>query len=217
MSDDSLYDRPYRRYADYFGSKPDNLLTEHYHFLDKGKPILDLGAGQGRHALFLASEGYRIDAVEPSSAGSEMLREEAKNKNLPIRVFNGTFESFEAEADFYSGILLFGLIQELPWESIHLLLDSVNRWCCSGGNVFVSAFRSDDQSLARSSEWEQIGRNSFRIDNRIVRTFLEPNEILKLFESYKAVYHREGLGPEHRHGDGPLERHASIRAVFRKV
>ena len=46
---------------------------------------------------------------------------------------------------------------------------------------------------------------------------LDRGEILRLFESYQAVYHREGLGEEHCHGDGPPERHASIRAVFRKM
>lgn len=67
MSDSSVYDGMYRNYPNFFGPEPDRRLTEHHQLLDKSKPVLDLGAGQGRYALFLAPRGYRVDVVEPSS------------------------------------------------------------------------------------------------------------------------------------------------------
>jgi SAM-dependent methyltransferase len=216
MSNGSMYDSAYGKYPNFFGPEPDKLLTEHYHLLDKSKPILDLGAGQGRHTFYLGARGYTVHAIEPSLVACDALTAKAEAEDLKIHVFNSSLENYGAASDSYSGILLFGLMQELTWDMIHLLLERIDTWCCRGGHIFITAFRSDDPSLARSSEWTSIGKNSYVINGRLVRTFLEPNEILGLFENYESVYHWEGLGPEHRHGNGPLERHASIRAVFRK-
>ncbi|MFM8524154.1 MAG: class I SAM-dependent methyltransferase [Cyanobacteriota bacterium] len=49
-------------------------------------PILDLGAGTGRHALPLARRGHPVDAIELSAAFAEQLRRDAVAEDLPVRV-----------------------------------------------------------------------------------------------------------------------------------
>src|SRR5271155_4769890 len=43
----------------------------------RGTTVLDIGAGNGRYAIPLAGEGYRVIAVEPSDAAREQLAERA--------------------------------------------------------------------------------------------------------------------------------------------
>jgi len=210
------YDRVYREHSDYFGAEPQQILLDYYHLLDKSKPVLDIGAGQGRHALFLARQGFSVDAIEPSKMAVESLQSAAAKEKLPIRAYHSRFQDFVAEPGSYSGILLFGVIQELGWESIHLLLDKVRLWCSKGGLIFVTGFTIEDPSFAEMSQEEQIGKNSFRDEDGNIHTYLEPNEILELFDRCRLVHHWEGLGPLHKHGDGPEHRHGSVRAVFWK-
>jgi 2-polyprenyl-3-methyl-5-hydroxy-6-metoxy-1,4-benzoquinol methylase len=213
MSYDDLYSTCDR----YFGSEPNTLLVDHYRQLDRARPVLDVGAGQGRNAVFLARQGFVIDAVEPSRVAVEALRAVAGKENLPLTPYQVTFEEFTAGPQSYSGLLLFGLIQELQWPSIHLLIERARLWLIAGGLILVSAHTTEDPAYARISQGRSIGKNSFSIPDGGVRTYLEPNEIITLFDTFGVVHHWEGMGPLHRHGEGAAERHGSVEAVFRKI
>jgi cyclopropane fatty-acyl-phospholipid synthase-like methyltransferase len=213
------YDQTYRNTENYFGKEPEPLLKNHLHLLDKSHRILDLGVGQGRHSFFLARQGFQVDALDPSGVAIEKVSARAAQEGLSIRTFQSGFESFVPPTDFYSGILIFGLIQILPWEAIELLLHKIKEWTRVGSLVFIRAFTTSDRSFAhtlQSQEWSTIGRNSFADGHGKFRTYLEPDEILDLLGDYKPIYHWEGLGPEHRHADGPTERHAEVEAIFQR-
>jgi tellurite methyltransferase len=213
------YDETYTRTEDYFGTEPEALLENYYHRLDKSGRILDIGVGQGRHALFLARKGFTVDAIDPSKVAIETVSGRTTEEGLSIRTYRCEFDAFAPQIDPYSGILIFGLIQILSWESIQLLLEKVKAWTRARSLVFVRAFSIEDSSFERtrrSEEWKPSGKNSFADGHGHFRTYLEAGEILKLFDDYQVIYHWEGLGPEHRHGDGPPERHAEVEAVFQR-
>jgi 2-polyprenyl-3-methyl-5-hydroxy-6-metoxy-1,4-benzoquinol methylase len=209
------YDDAYRACASYFGDQPNRILISHLDLLDKNKPILDIGAGQGRNSVFLARSGYMVEAVDPSAVAVEAIQTAARKDNLPITVSQTGFEEFNGESGAYGGILIFGLIQELAWEEIERLIQCVRLWCADGGLVFVTAHGIGDASMSRFSPDDKIGKNSYRDASGSTRTYLEPGEIIRLFEGFYVVEHWEGPGPVHRHGDGPPEQHPSIEAVFR--
>jgi len=211
------FDDAYRETADFFGREPSEILSDHYRHLDPSLPVLDLGAGQGRHALFLARAGLTVDAVEPSAVGVERMTLIASREQLPMRIHHAEFQQFTPRTRPFGGVLLLGLMPLLTREEIDLLLEKVDAWTTTGSLIFVTTFSSEDPACAeRATSDRQIGRHSYVDRQGQVWTYLEPREILHLFAGYKVVHHWEGLGEEHRHGDGPLERHASIDAVFRK-
>ncbi len=55
------YDDSYTQSSALFGSDPEPMLVRHWRGLDRVRPVLDLGAGQGRHALWLARQGIRVE------------------------------------------------------------------------------------------------------------------------------------------------------------
>jgi tellurite methyltransferase len=79
------YDKTYGRVEHYFGDQPEELLKDHYHRINKTGRVLDLGVGQGRHALFLARKGYSVDAIDPSKVAVELVSAAAAKEHLPIR------------------------------------------------------------------------------------------------------------------------------------
>ncbi|MGH7152184.1 MAG: class I SAM-dependent methyltransferase, partial [Planctomycetota bacterium] len=60
------------------------LLLEALATLPRGR-ALDLGAGEGRNALLLASQGWRVDALDVSEVALRRLAREARARGLPIR------------------------------------------------------------------------------------------------------------------------------------
>jgi tellurite methyltransferase len=212
------YDDAYRNCEHWFGREPESILEAYHALLDPARPVLDIGAGQGRHTLYLARRGFTVDAVDPSRVGLDDITRRATAERLTVRTHHCTIDRFQAGAGAYSGVLLFGLIQELPGESLPVLVSKTGRLLHPGGLLFVTAFSTMDPAYQTcAAEWERIGRHSFRNGEGTVRTYLEPDEILELFTRYELIHHREEPGPEHRHGDGPPQRHHRIEFVGRKA
>jgi SAM-dependent methyltransferase len=213
----AVFDRLYGGVADYFGGDPDELLARLCEKLDPGAPVLDVGAGQGRHALFLARRGHPVDCIDASAVAVEQLRARASKDNLPVRAFTAGFETYSPDVEYYPVILLFGLIQELPRGSIEALMERIDAWTRARSVVLVTAFTTADPGYHDVSRtWRAEGRNSFSNDAGFVRTFLEKGELNRLFRGWEALHYWEGLGPEHGHGSDPPHRHGRVEAAFRK-
>lgn len=75
-----------------------------------GRPVLDIGAGLGRNALYLAGRGFAVDAVEATEQFVERLAAEAAKRALTIRVISrNIFECSEELCGSYQLILLSGV------------------------------------------------------------------------------------------------------------
>ncbi len=60
------YDKTYTNIKNMFGEEPEKTLIKFINKIDKFKPVLDIGAGQGSNSVYLASNGFSVDAVDPS-------------------------------------------------------------------------------------------------------------------------------------------------------
>ena len=220
----AVFDALYRDVGEYFGREPDALLTRFEREIGAGarapragSRVLDIGAGQGRHALYLARRGHPVDCIETSAVAVEQLRERASRENLPVRAFPVDFETYAPDVEHYPAILLFGLIQELPRDSIGRLMERIDAWTHAGSLVLATAFTTGDPGYPEVSRtWREIGRYSFVNDAGFVRTFLEKNELRGLFDGWESLHYWEGLGPEHSHGGDAPHRHGRVEAAFRK-
>lgn len=211
------YDETYKKTENVFGIEPEVILKEYIHKVDKTKPVLDIGIGQGRNSFYLAKEGFQVDGIDPSEVAVESVLNISQKEKFKINASPVGFHEFTPKNQPYSAIFVFGLIQILNWESIHTLLSRIDKWTQKGSLVFITAFGINDATYIKySTEWKQIGKNSFSNGNGNYRTFLEPGEIIELFKDYNSIYHWEGLGPEHRHGNSPIERHDMIEIIIEK-
>jgi tellurite methyltransferase len=154
------YDETYKNTKNTFGSEPELVLRNYYRRINKSKPVLDIGAGQGRNAFFLAREGFIVDAIDPSKVATETISAIAAQEGLSIRTHQCSFDKLVPQVDFYSGILIFGVIQILSWEDIGLLLEKVKHWTHKGSLVFITGFTVTDPSFVRYS---QTGKQSGKI------------------------------------------------------
>lgn len=210
----------YAAHEHVFGEGPDEWLVRHEGLIDSGARVLDVGAGQGRHALYLARRGLRVDALDASQAGLEQLSDAIAAERLPIRTIVGTWEQWDPYAGAYGTVLLAGLIQLVERRRWPGLVEKVTGWLGTGGLVFVTGHTTDDDGhrarVAGLAGWTRAGEYEYRSDRGEVRSYLRPGELARVFSSMEVVAVEESPGPEHRHGSGALERHARALGLFRR-
>jgi SAM-dependent methyltransferase len=69
--------------------------------LAPGRMALDLAAGSGRHAIFLAEQGFTVEAVDISAEGLALF----KGRHPAIRPFCADLDTFDIPGDRYDLIV----------------------------------------------------------------------------------------------------------------
>jgi SAM-dependent methyltransferase len=110
---------------------PAPLLVEVAEFLPPGR-ALDLACGAGRNALFLASLGWQVTAVDRSAMGIRLLRERAKGLAIDARIADLESGGFAIEPAAYDLICDFYYLQRDLFPAI--------REGVRPGGVFTGAF-----------------------------------------------------------------------------
>jgi SAM-dependent methyltransferase len=211
------YDDYYRSTPEVFGSEPITILVEHAALIEPAMTALDIGCGQGRNSFFLARRKITVHALDSSIEAIRTVKVAAEKASLAIRTIHGGFEDLEPVADGYGAILVFGVIPELKRQKVTALVAAIEELLAPNGLLFITGFGTWDPTFERHrGEWTEDAENSFCSLDGVVRTYLEPGELVALFPGLEGIHSWEGLGPEHRHGDGPLERHGLAEAVLRR-
>lgn len=121
---------------DPFGPPSEEIiqLAERLH---PGSRVLDLGCGDGRHALFLAEQGCVVDAVDVSERGVAKLEPRAEARGLDVRAWVQDIRDFIFKRA-YDLIIAHGVLHLLEREDWMPLLCSMREHTTAGGwNVIV--------------------------------------------------------------------------------
>lgn len=89
----------------YFGTEPNDLLVRHCSVIRPGGDVLCLGEGEGRNAVFLAHEGYRVVAVDQSAVGLRKAEQLAATKGVQIQTVVADLADYQIEPSHWDGIV----------------------------------------------------------------------------------------------------------------
>lgn len=131
----------------FFVAKPDENLAS---YVDRGLltpgRALDLGCGPGRNALYLASLGFQVDAVDLSPAAVAWAGERAREAGADIRFHRG--DAFELPAAELGGpydlIHDSGCFHHLPPHRRVSYLSLVDRALAPGGHLALTSFAAGE-------------------------------------------------------------------------
>ncbi|MBA4185603.1 MAG: class I SAM-dependent methyltransferase [Acidobacteria bacterium] len=99
-----MWDERYSEAGFAYGTKPNDFLRENVEKLPAGK-ILCLAEGEGRNAVFLATRGFEVTAVDFSEVGLEKTEKLAKENNVSVETVCADLADFIIEPKSWDAIV----------------------------------------------------------------------------------------------------------------
>jgi tellurite methyltransferase len=147
-----------------------------------GGRVLDIGAGSGRNALFLAQLGFEVDAIDASASAISRLRKLAEARGLSIQADLRDACSPELEFARYRVVLCTLVLHLLAPAQATQLLDRARDQARPGAIHAIAVITAAGDFFERSTPGE--------------RYYPEPGELAGRYRDGGWQVHREWL--EHR-------------------
>lgn len=164
------------RNVPFFVNKPDENLVKYHEnqMIPKGK-LLDLGCGPGRNAIYLAQQGFIVDALDSSQEAISWAREQAEEKGVKVNFLQGNMFQLELEDNEYDLVYDSGCFHHIaPHRRISYLqlLDKVLKpksyfalTCFVEGGDFGGATLSDIEVYRERSLQGGLGFTENKLKN----------------------------------------------------
>lgn len=163
------WDERYRR-GEHATAEPSRLLVRAVEKLAPGR-ALDIACGAGRHAVYLASRGWRVTAVDASRVGVELMQERARLRGVELdaRVADLERGEFSVEADAYDLVCDFYYLQRD-------LFARLRAGVRAGGHFVAAIHMVDDAPDIRPMNPDFL---------------LEPGELRAIFQGWQIEHYHE--------------------------
>ena len=133
----SMWDDRYSAPAYAYGTEPNDFLKSVAGRIPVG-PVLCLAEGQGRNAVYLASLGHDVLAVDQSPVGLARARELAASRGVVIATQVADLSSFIIEPEKWSGIV--AIFAHLPPAMRAQVFAAAVRGLAPGGAFVLEAY-----------------------------------------------------------------------------
>jgi FolB domain-containing protein len=163
--------------------RPAQFFLDHWHRFPQGH-VLDVAAGYGRHTLYLAAQGFSVEAVDRDAQTLAELVRRAQEKSITgvttrvVDLEHDTDHPIDLPKERYEAILVFFYLYRPIFP---ILLQALK----PGGVLMYETFLIENHVM-----FQHPRRREF---------CLSPNELLRLTPGLRVLHYEEGAH-EARHG-----------------
>jgi len=155
----------------------------------KFRRILDLACGTGRHAIYLATEGFSVYATDISRKGIEITKEKAKRlglKNIKCKVHD--MNEIPFSGGFFDGVLCVWSMGHGTLATQERIIDEMRRVLKPNGILLTDFVSTKDETYCSGRE---IEKNTFvggvEGEEDVPHHYFTRQEIKRLFARFSEV------------------------------
>lgn len=192
----------------FWGTQPAkyvNTIAEMLSFNLSGLAILDLGAGEGKNAVYLSNLGATVTAVDVSKIALSKfsLQPDYGKCSDRITTVNNDILDLTFPIQRFDIIIAYGILHSLNSKAdIYRMIERIKLWTKKGG-YFVAATFTD--LIPPPSIQEYLD----------VESFLKQGELQDLFRTWKIINSEDGIIKE-THPTSKIEHEHSITRIIAK-
>ena len=168
---------------------------------------VDIGAGEGRNSLYLASVGFDVTAIEPSVVGARKIASRANEAGLHIHVVNSDFISAAGDLRDVGFIVALTSLEHMEYDYLCKAVDEMKRILASDGYIYVVGFTEDDPGYKR--DYENASECS-----HFIKHYFKKGELKQFFSDFEILEYSEYTKLDDTHG--PIHYHGKVKLFARK-
>lgn len=124
-----------------YGKAPNAYLVSRVDRISAGGRVLCVGDGEGRNGVWLATRGFDVTSIEPSSAGAAKIRRLATERGVDVHVVQATLPQYPVEQATFDAVVLIFIHMPTPMRAaVHRQLAEA---LAPGGVVILEAYTPD--------------------------------------------------------------------------
>lgn len=199
------YDLEYSSCSCFWGTEPGKFVRPIPDLLGHQGTVLDIGAGEGKNSIFLASAGFTVTAIEVSvfavhnfSVQLEKLDLEIQNR---ITIINEDILSFD-DVKSYDVVIAYGLLHCLSsLADVEKTVNKIKQLTKLNGVVVIVSF-NNELGVPKVQEY-------------LEPTLLPKDYLLKAFNSWTIIEYENGIITE-THPTTNIEHQHSVTRLIAK-
>ncbi len=156
---EDYFDEIYARVCKHIGLEDEGRIKREVDFIEKalglkeGMKVLDVGCGQGRHAVELALRGYEVVGLDYSRYLLDLAEKRASNRGVSVRLIYGDMRIMDFREEFDAAFLFYTTFGFFSDEENFRVLGNVSKVLRRDGRLMLDTnnpFRVLDNLESRS-------------------------------------------------------------------
>lgn len=182
----------------YIPTKQSSIVADLAKILLAGSSILDLGAGQGRNAFYLANKGFDVTALELKDSEVAVLQEKNSKARKKVKITQKDIHKFVPETK-YDAVICNTVLHFFTPRDTELAINKMKRSTKDGGYNLITVYTDKNPPKTRPHLFKH-------------------NELLEYYKDWKIVSYEEKLTPWFVYPEGakPRRNHAAY-LIAKKV
>ena len=196
-----------------YNELPEPALLKFLPNVPKGY-ALDIGPGLGQNSMFLAQQGFNVEALEKDADIALKCREKLDKENLKIRTITNSVEAQDLEENKYSLIVAAWVFAFISPEEVRPVLKKLEKALVPGGFLYIGTFSTKDAGFINNKPSPEA-KNTVKLSNGLAMHFFEPGELENELSHMEDIVTITGTRRDYSHGEPHT--HAFIEIVRRKL
>jgi len=134
----SIWDERFAGEGYVYGTSPNAWLEAQARHFKAGSRVLSLGEGEGRNAVWLATQGHRVEAVDGSSVGLQKAERLSTDRGVTLQATVADLATFVPGSGAYDAVVL--IFVHLPPPLRALVHARAQAALAPGGLLIMEAF-----------------------------------------------------------------------------
>ena len=202
MTDKPFWEKTYKNDSiSTFSKGPTNDIAGYFKNFSKKSIVLDVGCGEGRNAIFLASKGHLVDAFDISQAGiiKAVKIAKAQDVNVNFTVQDLTTYNFKK---IYDIIISHGVLHLPEREARNSFIEKAKSNTKVGGHNIIGIFTNRLPATPDNAPF--------------TKSLFDVGELPSMYTEWEIISHQEGTFTDKHPGDISHE-HSYEGIIARKM
>jgi len=148
--------------------------------------VLDVGCGNGRHAVFFAEQGFDVYGMDISEEAIGIAKAWLTKKGLNAHLAVGEIEKLPFDDGCFDVVISDAVLDHIPFSEAKNAINEIKRVLTPNGYLYITLRSTEDAEFCRG---EEVDHNTFVLqegyEKGIIQHFFDLEDIKELFDGLK--------------------------------